>query len=307
MTRRLPDFEAWAIFAKVAERGSFAGAAQDLGLANPTVSKAMARLEARLGVALIARTSRRLSLTEAGRAALERATRILGEGEALEDEAAGQSKVPRGRIRISAPVSFGIGYVGAAMPGFLAAYPDVTLDFALSDRRIDLVAEGFDLALRIASPEDSSLLSRRLCSVRILLVGAPVYFAAHGRPTHPAQLKDHVALAYSGGRMRGAWRFDHPLFGEAGGEPQVRGWCDNADILAPALIAGQGLALQPEFLVWRELQQGLLEVGLPEWSAPPLGLYLVMPPSKLRPLRVRVLIDYLATALARPPWATGDR
>jgi DNA-binding transcriptional LysR family regulator len=303
MTRRLPDFEAWAIFAKVAERGSFAQAAAELGLANPTVSKAIARLEARLGFALISRTSRRLSLTEAGRTALHRAAHILSEGETLEDEAADQAKTPRGRVRISAPLSFGIAYLGASLPDFLRAYPDVTLDFALSDRRVDLVAEGFDLALRIASLEDSSLLSRRLCTVRILLVGAPGYFDKHGRPTHPAQLKDHVALAYTGGRTRGVWRFNHPIFGEEVVEPPVRVWTDNADMLNPALIAGQGLAMQPEFLVWRDLQQGLLEVGMPEWSAQPLGLYLVMPPSPLRPLRVRVLIDHLASTLARSPWA----
>jgi DNA-binding transcriptional LysR family regulator len=306
MTRRLPDFEAWAIFAKVAERGSFAGAAQALGLANPTVSKAIARLEARLGVALLSRTSRRLSLTEAGRSALARAGRILQEGEALEDEAAEQSDVARGLVRISAPLSFGTAYVGATLPEFLAAYPEITLDFALSDRRVDLVAEGFDLALRIAALEDSSLLARRLCTVRILLVAAPGYLDTHGRPSHPAQLQHHCALAYTGGTSRGVWRFAHPQFGEETVEPPVRVWTDNADMLNPALLAGQGLALQPEFLVWRELREGRLEVAMPEWSVAPLGLHLITPPSPLRPRRVQVLIDHLARALAKAPWAAAS-
>jgi len=305
MTRRLPDFEAWAIFAKVAERGSFAGAAQALGLSNPTVSKAIARLEARLGLSLLSRTSRRLSLTEAGRAALDRAGRILHEGEALEDEAAEQSDVARGLVRISAPLSFGTAYVGATLPAFLAAYPAITLDFALSDRRVDLVAEGFDLALRIAALEDSSLLARRLCTVRILLVASPAYLDAHGRPSHPAQLKDHCALAYTGGATHGTWRFNHPQFGDESVEPPVRVWTDNADMLNPALLAGQGMALQPEFLVWREIRDGRLEVAMPDWSVPALGLHLITPPSPLRPLRVQVLIDHLATALAKAPWAVA--
>lgn len=303
MTRRLPDLEAWAIFAKVAEQGSFAGAAHALGLSNPTVSKAIGRLEARLGVTLIARTSRRLSLTDGGRAALVRAARILAEGEAVEDEATEQSAAPRGTVRMSAPLSFGIGYLGDALPAFLSTYPDITLDLALSDRRVDLVADGFDLALRIARLEDSSMLARRLCAVRILLVASPGYLDTHGRPTHPAQLAGHCAFGYTGGGPRGVWRFTHPHFGEELVEPPVRIWTDNVDMLGPALRAGQGLALQPEFLVWRELKARALEVAMPEWSAPPLALHLLMPPSPLRPLRVQVLIDYLAKALAAPPWA----
>lgn len=302
MTRRLPDLEAWAIFATVAERGSFSGAARELGLSNPTVSKAIARLEARLGFALLSRTSRRLSLTEAGRASLDRATRILSEGEAVEDEAADQSKAPRGLVRISAPLSFGTAYLGGVLPAFLQAYPEITLDVALSDRRVDLVADGYDFALRIASLEDSSLLSRRLCAVRLLLVGAPGYFAAHGRPTHPAELQRHAALAYTGSAERGIWRFTHPQFGEEIVAPPVRIWADNADMLNPVLVAGQGIAVQPEFLVWRELRDGLLEIAMPDWQVKPLGLHLVMPPSPLRPQRVQLLIDHLTRVLGSPPW-----
>jgi DNA-binding transcriptional LysR family regulator len=303
MTRRLPDLEAWAIFAKVAELGSFARAAHELGLSNPTVSKAIARLEARLGIALLARTSRRLSLTEGGRASLERAARILREGEAVEDEAVEQSATPRGRVRISAPLSFGIGYMAATLPSFMQAYPDVALDFSLSDRQVDLVADGFDLALRIARLEDSSLIARRLCTVRLLLVASPAYLDAHGRPTHPSQLGAHRVLAYTGGSVPGTWRFTHPQFGEEVVQPPVRMWTDNADMLNPALLADQGLAIQPEFLIWRELRDGALEIALPEWTPPPLALHLIMPPSPFRPLRVQAVIDHLGTALADAPWA----
>jgi len=303
MTRRLPDLEAWAIFATVAEFGSFSRAAHELGLSNPTVSKAIGRLEARLGFALIARTSRRFSLTEAGRASLERARRILSEGEAVEGEAAEQSKAPRGLVRVSAPLSFGTAYLGQALPTFLRAYPEITLDIALSDRKVDVIAEGFDLALRIARLEDSSLLSRRLCTVQVLLVGSPAYFAKHGRPTRPAELSTHCTLAYTGGAARSVWRFNHAYLGEETVEPSARIWTDNADMLNPALIAGQGLALQPEFLVWRELQTGQLEIGMPEWSVPSLSLHVLTPPNPLRPLRVQVLIDHLAGELSHPPWS----
>ena len=303
MMKRLPDLEAWAIVAKVANHGSFSRVAREMGMSDPTVSKAIARLEARLGLTLIARTSRRIALTDAGRAAVERATRILSEGEAAEDEAGEQSKRPRGRVRISAPLSFGIAYLGAMLPAFLTAYPEITVDFALSDRKVDLVAEGFDLALRIASLDDSSLLSRRLCTVRLLLVASPDYLARHGMPTHPAELSRHRALAYTGGASR-MWRFTHPTFGEETVEPPVRVWTDNADLLNPALVAGQGLAIQPEFLIWRELRDGQLAVAMPEWSVTSLGLHLVMPPSPLRPLRVQVLVDYLARELVQAPWAS---
>ncbi len=300
---RLPDLEAWAIFARVGELGSFARAADDLGLSKPTVSKAIGRLEASLGFALFNRTSRRLSLTESGRVSLERAALILREGRALQEEAMAQSTTPRGRLKISAPLSFGVAYLGETLPAFMAAYPAITLDLALSDRQVDVVAEGFDLAIRIARLEDSSLLARRLCDVRLLLVGAPDYLDRRGRPTHPAQLSEHEVLAYTGGAAPGVWRFTHPTFGEATVEPRVRVWSDNAGVLTPSLVAGQGLALQPEFLVWREVRAGTLEHAMTDWAAPVLGLHLVMPPSPLRPLRVHVLVDHLVKSLARPSWA----
>ncbi len=164
--------------------------------------------------------------------------------------------MPSGRVRISAPLSFGIGYMAATLPGLLDAYPDVTLDFSLSDRQVDLVADGFDLALRIARLDDLSLLARRLSTVRLMLVASPAYLDAQGRPSHPRQLCAHRALAYTGSGTPGSWRFVHSRFGEEVVQPPVRMWTDNADMLNPALIAGQGIAIQPEFMVWRELREG---------------------------------------------------
>lgn len=301
--KRLPDLEAWAIFAKVAECGSFARAAAELTLSQATVSKAISRLEARMKTMLLHRSSRRLSLTEAGHAALERASRILAEGEAVEADIAEQSSSLRGLVRVTAPMSFGLSHLAPLLPEFMARHPEVELDFHFSDEQVDLVAKRLDLALRIASLADSSLLARRLCSVRILLVGSPAYFARHGRPSHPRELSAHRALLYSNAPGGEFWRFRHAEQGEFALEMPTSLRVNNAEALTPALRAGLGLALQPEFLAWRDLQAGELETVMMDWQVDPIALYILTPPGRSRPARVQALIDYLAERLAVAPWA----
>jgi DNA-binding transcriptional LysR family regulator len=300
----LPDLEAWAVFAKVSEAGSFARAAGELGLSKATVSKAVARLESRLGERLFHRNSRRLSLTETGRVLSVRAAQILADAEAVEAEALAQSAAPRGRIRMTAPMSFGLEHVAPALPNFLTAYPAISIDLHLGDRVIDLIGGGFDLGLRIAALADSSLVARRLCQVRRLLVGAPEYFARHGRPSHPRELSRHACLGYSYLPSGDVW----PFVGDSGEEHAVSVTvplrANNADLLLPSLRAGMGIALQPEFLVWRDLREGRLEAVMTDWSAPPIALNIVTPPGGPRPSRITVLIEFLVRRFSgrAAPW-----
>lgn len=298
----LPDLEAWAMFAKVADLGSFARAAEDLKLSKPTVSKAITRLETRLRIPLLHRTSRQVTLTENGRAALERARRILAEGFAAEAEISAQAEVPSGLVRMTAPMSFGLQQLGPILPEFLEKYPDVSVDLHLSDAQEDLVGKGYDIALRIAALEDSSLRARRLCGVQRFIVASPSYLERYGRPSHPRELAGHHGILYANQAKPDIWRLQHSQQGEWEGRIPARIITNNADVVVPTLVAGLAIAIQPEFSVWKQLEEGALEQVLPDWGLTPISLFLVTPPGTLRPSRVKVLIDFLAERLAVPLW-----
>ncbi len=299
---RLPDLEAWAIFAKVADLGSFARVAEELKLSKPTVSKAITRLEKRLNVPLFHRTSRKLTLTETGRAVLDHARLVLEEGLAAEAASSAKAATPSGLVRMTAPMSLGIVQVAPLIPKFLEQYPDVALDLYLSDAHEDLVARGYDLALRVAALPDSSLRARRLREVRRPIVAAPSYLERYGRPSHPIELERHSGIHYSNAKTPDLWRLHHATAGEWTVRVPSRLQANNADVIVPALVAGVGIAMQPDFVVWRELASGALEEILADWAAPPIGMYLVTPPGSLRPLSVQVLIDFLAEHLGQAEW-----
>ncbi|WP_299009588.1 LysR family transcriptional regulator [uncultured Caulobacter sp.] len=293
---KLPDLEGLAVFAKVVELRSFAAAADELAMSKATVSKAVTRLETRLGSRLFNRTSRRLALTDAGQSLVERATRVLAEAQAAEEEASHQSSAPRGLVRMAVPMSLGITTLGPVLPPFFEAYPEVSIDLHLSDATIDLVGMGFDLALRVAALPDSSLVARRLRAVKRHLVASPAYWDKHGRPHHPADLAQHRGLTYGHQSAPETWRFQ-----KGGEEASVRPRsvirANNGDVLLPALLAGSGVALLPDFIVGPAVADGRLEEVLTEWQGAPIALHLVMPPGGPRPARVEVLAAYLAKTL----------
>jgi DNA-binding transcriptional LysR family regulator len=305
---RQPDLEAWGVFAKVAATGSFAKAAEELSLSNATVSKLISRLEKRLGERLFHRTTRRLSLTETGRILAIRASRILAEAEEAEAEAQSQTHATRGRIRLAAPMSFGLHQIAPRLPEFLFSYPEVSVDLNLDDKVVDMIGGGIDVAIRIAALPDSSLMARQLCPVRRYVVGAPSYFEKHGRPEHPADLVNHACLSYSYLPTGDLWQFSN----RKGKRESVRIKgplsANSGDALDDALKSGLGLALQPDFIAWKSLQSGALERVLAGWTAPPLAVNILTPAGGTRPKRVTALIEFLVRNFAADvvPWAVRE-
>jgi DNA-binding transcriptional LysR family regulator len=296
---KLPDFEALAIFAKVVELRSFAAASAELALSKATVSKAISRLEDRLGARLFNRTSRRLALTDAGQKLSERAARLLADGEAAENEALSQSVAPRGLVRLAVPMTFGVKAVAPILPQFLEQYPDVSVDLHLSDAMVDLIGEGFDAGLRIARLPDSSLIARRLCAMPRYTVAAPSYLKRHGRPTHPMHLAQHRCLAYTYLSTPNVWHYTNAAGEQASVRPAGQLRVNNGEALIPALVAGLGIADLPDFIVGEAITSGEVEIILRGWKQAEGAVHLVTPPGGPRPARVEVLSEFLAAHFAK--------
>ncbi|MBU3077788.1 LysR family transcriptional regulator [Sphingomonas quercus] len=302
----LPDFEAWAIFAKVAERGSFSQAADELGLAKTTVSKSISRLETKMRTTLIHRTTRKLSLTESGRLSLDRALRILADGAAIEADILEEAAVPRGQLRVASTTGFGLEALAPALPEFMEAYPEIELELCLTEDRVDLIADGWDLAIQIGGNIDSSLRISRLFSLRRPLVAAPSFLQRHGVPGHPSELAEYRVIIPTHVPWSSNWEFTHNITGEVahvhvGGGLRV----NNAAAMLPALKAGLGITLMPEFFVWEEIEAGALSLVLADWTVPPGPICVVTPPGRARPARVRVFLEFLREHFSSQPWARG--
>jgi DNA-binding transcriptional LysR family regulator len=290
------------VFVSIADEGSLAAAAARLGLSRALVSKHLLALERRLGSRLVNRTTRRLSLTESGRAFYERSARAVGDiDEAM--RCAGESvSVPRGTLRVTAGHTFGRRYLGPAVCDFLERYPEVTVDLSLNDRFVDIVEEGFDLAIRIGRLEESSLVARRLSSTQLVVCGAPAYLRRAGTPAQPQDLARHDCLVYRYAPEADVWSFSR---GAEAVRVKVAGClrANDGEILMQVAIAGHGLAVLPTFLAGDALCARELVPVLLDWEAEPLGIHAVYPSRQHLSAKVRTFVDLLAERFAGlPPW-----
>jgi DNA-binding transcriptional LysR family regulator len=294
-------------FVRVVEAGSISQAAEQLGVAKSGVSRRLAELEARLGVRLLNRTTRRSSLSEAGRSYYEGALRLLSDVAELDALVTGSEAALEGRLRLAAPLSFGLAHLSPAIEAFARAHPEVLIDIDFSDRQVDLVAQGVDLALRIAELRDSSLQARRICPIRLMLCASPAYLERHGTPLGPDDLQRHHVLHYDiGGRGSPLLRLPDGRGGERSVPLSPRLVANNGDFLRDMAVAGHGIILTPTFIAWRDVAAGALLPVLPDHWPEPLNAYAVYPQSRYLPRRARILIDFLAERFGENPyWDRG--
>jgi len=295
-------FEDMRCFVHVAELQSVTRAAETLNLAPSAVSRRLKDLEARLGAQLLIRTTRRMRLTEAGQVFFRRSCRILDDLAEAEGEVADESRGLSGPLRLAAPLSFGLAHVSPIVTDFMLAHPDITIDLDLSDRMVDIVGEGFDLALRIGSLSDSSLIAAKLATVRMLACAAPGFLEERGAPQRAEDLKALPALCYSGSDRADIWRYRDAGGREASVQVPMRMRANTGNVLCDAAAAGLGVVLQPSFIAEPALRSGRLEVILGDVAWPEVAIHAVYPQTRHLSAKARALIDYLRARLGPHPY-----
>ncbi len=295
-------FAAIEAFVRVAEAQSFSAAARRLRSSKSAVSRHVSALETELGVRLFHRTTRSLTLTEAGRGYFERAIRILTDLEEANLAVSQLQSAPRGRLRVSAPMSFGFLHLASALPDFLARYPEVAVDLTMNDRFVDLIDEGFDVAVRIGAMEDSSLIARKLAPIRRVVCASPVYLKARGFPSSPDDLKGHECLFNSNIALSQEWRFTAPDGKSWPVEVKGRLSANNGDALRVAALKSLGLVNLPTFIVGGDLQAGTLVTVLDEFISQNVAMNAVYPHSRHLSPKVRAFVDFLADRYGPQPY-----
>lgn len=300
----MDKFQEMASFVAVVEAGSFVGAADATGLSKAAVSRHVAELEQRLGARLLHRTTRRLSLTDDGQLFFARAKEMLAVVDEAESEISSRSGEPSGLLRINAPLTFGVLHLAPLWGRFAQMYPKVSLDIELSDRVVDLVEEGYDLAVRITNLPNSQLVSREIASTRMVACASPSYLALHGTPAHPRELAQHEVISYSYWGARDEWTFTASDESKVVARTHARIHANNGDTCRAAALDHQGIILQPDFLVANDLRRGDLVELMPMYRAMTLGIHAVYPSRKHLPIKTRRLVDFLVEAFAVPGWNT---
>lgn len=299
-------FLAMQVFTRVVEYGSFAKAAERLGISTSACSRHVADLEAHVDSRLLNRTTRRLSLTESGQAFYERCVQVLADLAEAEQAAAATAARPRGTLKLTCSISFGVRHIAPLLAQFAARHPEMRFDVQLSDRFVDLVEEGFDLAIRIGESPSQNLIARKLGETCLVPCAAPSYLRDHGAPETPADLARHACLTYEYLPQRNTWRFRD----RAGKEHVVRVagpvHANNGEMLAAAAVEGVGIALEPDFIVGSDLAAGRLVRILADYAPTPTGLYAVYPSRRHLSAKVRAFVDFLAERFTAPAgWAVG--
>ncbi len=285
-----------AVFASVVEENGFSAAAKRLGHSPSHISKEVTKLEQRLDVRLLNRSTRSIHLTDEGQAYYDRCRLILETVQEAESVAAEGQASPSGSLRITAPVSFGLGQLRHTLPQFIKAFPDIRLDVEFNDRMVNIVDEGIDVAIRIGRLQDSSLIARKLADYRGVIVGAPSYWNQHGRPAHPSELNAHKCISYSNMANPSVWEFNDKS------DPikvslNLAAQCNSAELETELAVAGIGVTRLPLFACEKEVAAGNLEIVLEDFEQEPLGLYAIYPHRAHLPAKIRVFIEFLENTI----------